>query len=245
MLNKNKLVEIKLGIDILQRVKAAAQTLCAIMIGLSLTACSNSPTPNYYTLSSTVQPLARSQVKLIEVMPIGLPDRLDRSPMVIQHASGESKILDNQRWTSSLATEMRDALSAGLQQRLGAVDRYNSGMLGGKVSYRVATEFSRFDIVERPNRSATDIDVNVAWMIKRVDPLVSATETTNRQNAATQQLNCRMAFSLAVPQQSKNPADFAITSRQALNQVVDGMSSTIIALDSQTKTNIAPTIKCN
>lgn len=241
----NKLAEIKLGLNIWQGRRVVGQSLCAIAMVLGLAACSSSPTPSYYTLSSTVQPLAYSQVRLIEVMPIGLPDRLDRSPMVIQYASGESKILDNQRWTSTLATEMRDALSAGLQQRLGAVDRYNSGMAGDKAAYRVATEFSRFDIVERPNRSATDIDVNVAWMIKRVDPFRSATETMSRQSAAAQQVNCRMAFSLSVPQQSKKPADFAATSRQALNQVVDGISESIVSMDSQRKTSIAPTINCS
>lgn len=41
---------------------------------LLIAACSGSPTPNYYTLANKVTPLPSSKVKVIEVLPVGLPD---------------------------------------------------------------------------------------------------------------------------------------------------------------------------
>lgn len=87
-----------------------------ILTGVFLNACSSSPTPNYYTLQAKATPITNSGVRVIEVMPVGLPDRLDRASIVVQDHQGRSKVLDNDRWTSTLSTQLRDGLSAGLQQ---------------------------------------------------------------------------------------------------------------------------------
>lgn len=143
-----------------------------VSLTIMLSACSSSTTPNYYTLVPKVTPIVSSNVRVIEVLPVGLPDRLNRAPLVIQNNNGQSKVLDNERWTSTLSAELRDGLSAGLQQKLGAVDRYSSGMTGGKVSYRIATDFSRFDIINNltSDKSNRAVEISVAWIIKREDP---------------------------------------------------------------------------
>ncbi|WP_213694926.1 membrane integrity-associated transporter subunit PqiC, partial [Acinetobacter baumannii] len=88
-----------------------------LLTAIAMTACSSSPTPNYYTLTPKVTPVSNSTVQVIEVLPVGIPDRLDRAPLVLQESNGKSTVLDNERWTSTLGTQLRDTLSAGLQQK--------------------------------------------------------------------------------------------------------------------------------
>ncbi len=218
-----------------------ALLLLSAAIGLGLSACSSSPTPSYYSLNPTVTPLASSNVRVIEVMPVGLPDRLNRAPMVIQDVTGKSNLQDNQRWTSTLGAELRDGLSAGLQQKLGAVDRYNSGMTGGKVSYRIATEFARFDIVEQAKPAETQIQVVVAWIIKRDDPNRPLTQASTAIGQANQQLSCRMAFNNAVASTGKNNnniPDIVNTSRSSLSQIVDAIAASVVASEAKTVMNM-------
>lgn len=198
-----------------------------------LSACSSSPVPNYYSLTTQVSPLANSKVTVIEVLPVGLPDRINRAPIVIQDASGKSQILDNERWTSTLAAELRDNLSAGLQQKLGAVDRYNSGMVGGKISYRVATDFSHFDIVST-TKTNRKVDVSVAWIVKRNDPTI----TLDQNSTQNQQLACRMSFAQTIPSNNQQMQDVVSTANSALNRVVDAISLSIVSLDSKKIANI-------
>ena len=198
-----------------------------------LPACSSSPVPNYYSLTTQVSPLANSKVTVIEVLPVGLPDRINRAPIVIQDASGKSQILDNERWTSTLAAELRDNLSAGLQQKLGAVDRYNSGMVGGKISYRVATDFSHFDIVST-TKTNRKVDVSVAWIVKRNDPTI----TLDQNSTQNQQLACRMSFAQTIPSNNQQMQDVVSTANSALNRVVDAISLSIVSLDSKKIANI-------
>ena len=119
------------------------------LTAVAMTACSSSPTPNYYTMSPKITAATKSTVQVIEVLPVGIPDRLDRAPLVLQDSSGKSTVLNNERWTSTMGTQLRDTLSAGLQQKLGAIDSYSSGLAGNNQPlYRVSTDFSHFDIVE-------------------------------------------------------------------------------------------------
>lgn len=201
---------------------------------LVIAACSGSPTPNYYTLANKVTPLPNSKVKVIEVLPVGLPDRINRAPLVIQETNGRSNILDNERWTSTLGSELRDNLSAGLQQKLGAVDRYNSGMIGGKVSYRVATDFSHFDIVNTASANTKNVEVSVAWIIKRNDPNI----TIDQNSTQNQQLACRMTFSQPVTASNPQISTIVSTASASLGRVIDAMAVSIAALDAKAPVRI-------
>lgn len=215
-------------------------------IGVGLTACSSSPTPNYYTLTPKTTPLVSSNIKLIEVMPVGLPDRLNQALLVLQDPNGKSTLLEEHRWASTLGSELRDGLSAGLQQKLGAVDRYSSGMTGGQVSYRIATEFSRFDIVENTKTSNIENEVVVAWIIKRNDPNRPLTLDPNAKGQPKQQLSCRMMFSNKVvqhaAQQGNKIPEIVSTSRDSLNRVVDAIAASVIAADQGRSSEIDGTV---
>ncbi|ENU23108.1 hypothetical protein F993_02256 [Acinetobacter proteolyticus] len=204
-----------------------------LSMALLLGACSSTPTPNYYTLATKVSPLANSKVRVIEVLPVGLPDRINRAPIVVQDAAGKSRILENERWTSTLGAELRDNLSAGLQQKLGAVDRYNSGMAGGKVSYRVATDFSHFDVVTA-DAAKKNVEVSVAWIIKRNDPNITLDQNSNQN----QQLACRMSFSQPIQEYNDSIQNVVSAASASLSRVVDAIALSIVASDTKTQINI-------
>ncbi|EPG36956.1 PqiC family protein [Acinetobacter colistiniresistens] len=210
------------------------QSSAVVLTMIGVVACSSTPTPNYYTLASKVSPLASSKVRVIEVLPVGLPDRIDRVSIVVQDAAGKSRILENERWTSTLGAELRDNLSAGLQQKLGAVDRYNSGMTGGKVSYRVATDFSHFDIVNASDAANKNVEVSVAWIIKRNDPNITL-DTNSNQN---QQLACRMSFSQPILSGQNQIQHIVSAASGSLNKVVDAIAQSIVASDSKAQANV-------
>lgn len=220
---------------------------------LGLSACSSTPVPSYYTITPTVSPLAHHQVKAIELLPVAVPDRLDRSQIVIQDTNGKSLLLDNQRWSSALSAELHDGLSSGLQQALGAVDRYNSGMVGYPVAYRIATDFSRFDVLKAAPVSklplAVDsysLNVAVAWMIKRLDPAQALVATAGKPVPdPSRQLSCRMSFTLAVNNHSRSYIpDVVAASRQSLSRIVEAMAQSVILLDQATGKVAIPDVSC-
>lgn len=202
-----------------------------VLMTVMLSACSSSTTPNYYTLAPKVTPIVSSNVRVIEVLPVGLPDRLNRAPLVIQNNNGQSKVLDNERWTSTLSAELRDGLSAGLQQKLGAVDRYSSGMTGGKVSYRIATDFSRFDIINNhaSDKSNRAVEISVAWIIKREDPFKVLSEKTNTNTI--NQLSCRMSFTQPVLNDLNKTQDVVNASSIGLSYVIDAVAASVNMVD--------------
>ncbi|WOE32883.1 MULTISPECIES: PqiC family protein [unclassified Acinetobacter] len=184
--------------------------------------------PQFYTLTPKLTPLASSPVKLIEVLPVGLPQRLDTSLMVLQKSNGVSYMLDQQRWTSSLSDELHSGLSAGLQQKLGAIDVYQNGLTGGKTWYTIATEFSRFDIVEHADKAATDIEVMAAWVIKRHD----ASPNKLSQGQYPHQLSCRMNFKNSVDS-GKDFVDIVKSYQNSLNRVIDAIAISTLAVDTK------------
>ncbi|MEB3752880.1 PqiC family protein [Acinetobacter sp. MD2(2019)] len=198
------------------------------LAALGLTACSSSVTPNYYTLAPRVVPTAQPTLRVIELLPVNLPDRLDRASLMINSEQGQAKILDNDRWTSNLAVELHDSLSAGLQQQLGAVDRYSSGMPNGKIAYRIATDFSRFDTIQSAsNPNHNRVEVEVSWTIK---PIIA--NPVNASNVA-RSLSCRMTFNQTIASPFKIP-DTVNASRSALNRVITAISNTVIASEKGT-----------
>ncbi len=222
--------------------------VCGLSAFILLAGCSSSNTPNYYSLSPQVAPLVQAnQVRVIEVLPVGLADRLNRIPLVIQTPRGESLVLNEDRWTSTLSAELRDGLSAGLQQKLGAFDRYNSGMTGGKAAYRIAVDFARFDFVDsqatavskKADARADQIAVVVAWTLKLDDPHRPLSAPKNAKDIPTDhQLNCRMQWTQQIATSNPKLLDVVDSSRQSLNQVVEGIASSVIAFERNSKPSV-------
>jgi uncharacterized lipoprotein YmbA len=144
-------------------------------------------------------PATNSTVQVIEVLPVGIPDRLDRAPLVLQDSSGKSTVLNNERWTSTGYAITR-YLVGGFAAKIGAIDSYSSGLSGNNQPlYRVSTDFSHFDIVDK-----SYINIAVSWVVKRQIPPTQL-ESTNPKviTNAGSQLNCRIAFKQPIDQKAK------------------------------------------
>ena len=244
MLKLKSKLKLKAKPKLMQGIHVTAKLGLGVGMVTLLMACSSSKTPNFYSLTPTLSPAVKSnKVRMIEVLPVGLADRLNRIPLVIQNPNGQSKVLHDDRWTSTMAAELRDGLSAGLQQQLGAVDRYNSGMTGGQAAYRIAADFSHFDFVERA-ANQREVVVAAAWTIKFDDPNRPLSNPKNAQTIPpSNQLSCRYAFNQAVPKgQSLN--DIVKTSRDSLAQVVQAVTQSVLHLENKTVLSIA-SLSCN
>ncbi len=201
-----------------------------VSASLLLGACSTSSTPNYYTLISSVVAIPSNALRVIEVLPVGLPDRLDRTQIVLQEASGQSQVLDQQRWTSTLSSELRDGLSAGLQQRLGAVDRYRSGSTTTLPVYRIATDFSHFDVVR--DQSGVNVNVAATWTINRVQNVSGTTAAVQSKS----QVACRIAFNTLANTKKFSEVNALVgASRQSLDRVANAISASVLVLEGGVK----------
>ncbi|WP_151980181.1 PqiC family protein [Acinetobacter guerrae] len=214
------------------------------IVGVLVSACSSSPTPNYYTLQSKVTPIVNSGVRVIEVLPVGLPDRLDRASIVVQDHQGKSKVLDNDRWTSTLSTQLRDGLSAGLQQKLGAVDRYNSGMTAGQMAYRIAADFSNFDVIDDSthrmlsNSENHYINVMVTWIIKADVPVAMTASASPQTNLQNHSLSCRTSFTVPIQGESRKINNIVAASTQSLNRIIENIADSVVMMNAKKVVNI-------
>ena len=212
--------------------------ITSIALGILLGGCSLSSTPNYYTLSTATKLTPSAALRVIEVLPVSLPDRLDRVQMVIQDPAGQAKILDLQRWTSTLSAELHDGLSSGLQQQLGAVDRYSSGMATTQPVYRIGANFSHFDLYGHSTiggkMSGDAIDVAVTWTINRLESI--SADTTTKPPTAQPQLACRMSFYLDADSIASTGMSRTIAlSHQAINKVSTAVSASVLTYEGGAK----------
>lgn len=138
-------------------------------VGLAvLTACA-SPPPHFYTLGADAQGMMTDSIASptfrIDVRPVKVPAAVARSQLVVQVNPSQVKVLEDDRWASSLQDEIRYALSAGVSQRVGAsgppdakaVDR------GEDVpDYQVAVDVQRFE-----SWPDSHVLVDVVWNVRR------------------------------------------------------------------------------
>ncbi|WP_211461382.1 PqiC family protein [Collimonas silvisoli] len=129
-------------------VNLSAELLLAAAV---LAGCA-SPEPRYYTLASAPMVGAAAPTTIqskeplsIEVPPVRVPERLNRSNLVLGNGHGKLRLMELDRWSAPLPDELRDALSQRLQTSLGAVDTYHQGRSGGTPVYRVTVEVARMD----------------------------------------------------------------------------------------------------
>lgn len=93
-----------------QRIAAAGLLAC----GLALAGCASAPIAYYTLMPSTTATQAQPPADpvRIEVLPVALPEMLDRPQMVVRQGEAGVSVLDRVRWASPLSDELRAALSA-------------------------------------------------------------------------------------------------------------------------------------
>ncbi|MDP9156012.1 MAG: PqiC family protein [Pseudomonadota bacterium] len=133
----------------------------------ALAACSSSPPARFYTLGggsgdSTVRTTAPASFYL-ELAPVDMPPQVAKNQMVVQDGTAQVRVLEDQRWASLPADEVRRALSADLSQQLGAIDVYGTPHPDGAAVYRVKVNVQRFE--SSPGKRAL---IDAVWSVRGV-----------------------------------------------------------------------------
>ncbi|WP_077001661.1 membrane integrity-associated transporter subunit PqiC [Variovorax sp. KK3] len=149
----------------------AIGAVAAIAALLALAGCAANNPPQYYSLAesdSSPRAMASGANGFIELAPLAMPERLARPQMVVREkgadAGAQVRILDQHRWASSFESELRDALSSAIAQRLGAVDATRSARPRIQPGLRIAVQVQQFDAVE-----GSRVDAGFGWTLRRTE----------------------------------------------------------------------------
>ncbi|WP_054927369.1 membrane integrity-associated transporter subunit PqiC, partial [Burkholderia sp. E168m22] len=147
------------------RVNGFASGAAAALAALALAACS-SPPARFYTLSpaDAAAPLRTAPANpafLIEVPSVGVPEQVAKSQLVVQKNAAQVDVLEQERWASPPADEIRRALSDDLAAQLGTIDVANSAYPAGVPVYRISVNVQRFE--SWPGKRAA---VDAVWSVR-------------------------------------------------------------------------------
>jgi uncharacterized protein len=131
---------------------------------LALAACSASAPPvRLHTLMPAElaprDPAASRSPIVIALEPIRLPAQVDQPQWLVRLPDDSLAVLEQERWASPLADELRQALLEELAARYGAVEG-RAAATGSTAVLRVGVELRRFDSI--PGREAR---IEAAWTI--------------------------------------------------------------------------------
>ncbi|MCA8062617.1 membrane integrity-associated transporter subunit PqiC [Burkholderia sp. AU38729] len=147
------------------RVNGFASGAAAAVAALALAACS-SPPARFYTLSpaDAAAPLRTAPANpafLIEVPAVGVPEQVAKNQLVVQKNAAQVDVLEQERWASPPADEIRRALSDDLAAQLGTIDVANSATPPGVPVYRISVNVQRFE--SWPGKRAA---VDAVWSVR-------------------------------------------------------------------------------
>ena len=160
-------------------------SLACVLAALTLAACAAAPV-RYYSLAGAPQgrvtgpvdagSAARQQIHF-EVGPVGVPDRLAKPQMVVRDQGSEAgagastrvRVLEQQRWSSSFDSELRDAFGNAIAARARAVDVTRGGRLPGHPVYRIAIRVQHYEAI-----LDDQVRARFGWTITRSDDARSA-----------------------------------------------------------------------
>ncbi|MTJ83432.1 MAG: membrane integrity-associated transporter subunit PqiC [Telmatospirillum sp.] len=147
------------------------RTVLPLVLGVALSSCA-SPPVRYYSLVAPSVPAASGPARmLVEVLPVAVPERINRTDMVLNGADGRLDIRQTDRWAALPADEIGLLVDDALWRRLAAADSYRAPqpvVAGGVPQYRLALHVERFD-------AGTQAVVDASWIVRRLPQGPSAT----------------------------------------------------------------------
>jgi uncharacterized protein len=139
-------------------------TLGAGGLARSPAASTNLLDPASFTTSATsATQHAASLAFLIEVPPVDVPSQVARNQLVVQTGEARVDVLEQERWASLPADEIRRALSGDLAARLGTFDVYGAPYPNGVPVYRISVNVRRFE--SWPDSRAV---LDAVWSVRAV-----------------------------------------------------------------------------
>jgi uncharacterized lipoprotein YmbA len=142
-------------------------SLGALLLAAALTGCGTSPAPRYHALGIVTPAQASGGARLlVEILPVAVPERLNREEMVLTGDAGQLDVRDGDHWAAPLPDEIRQILTDTLWRRLWAADVYQAPVkptTDGLPQYRLALRVERFEAT--PGRSAV---VEGSWTARKL-----------------------------------------------------------------------------
>lgn len=174
-------------------------TLCATLL---LAACGSSPKTQFYTLTpaGAVPMSAVPAGYFAAVLPVQVPEALDRPQLVIYDAGNQVQVLEQSRWAGSLKDEIRLALVNTLQRR-GISNIHGAPVPENRPTYRITLAVNILRVAAQP-----PAQWQATWSLRSVDGKRSAVctasgsdtagEAVESYRAAVAALSARVADSL-------------------------------------------------
>jgi uncharacterized lipoprotein YmbA len=154
----------------------AALLPLALALALALTGCASAPPEHFYSLSNglgtpaaiaAAEPgagrAAAAPPYYIEVQAVSVPQQVARSQLVVTQAAGRIDLLEQERWSAPLASEIGQALSQAITGELGTIDVFRTPTPDQATVYRISTNVQRFE--SAPGQYAL---VDAVWSVRAV-----------------------------------------------------------------------------
>ncbi len=126
-------------------------TITALAGAALLAGCASAPS-HFYTLSGDAdavtagRSLPANPAFLIQVPAVNVPEQVAKNQLVVQRGDvAQVDVLEEDRWASPPADEIRRALSSALTRRLGTIDVADAPAPPGVPVYRVSVDVQRFE----------------------------------------------------------------------------------------------------
>jgi hypothetical protein len=139
-------------------------TLPALLATVTLSGCRNpSPTMVFHTLTPTAPLSQEKQAWGLEIMPVQLPELLQRSPIVLRTGTGTHRLSGTHRWGNTLEKDLQRVLAENLAALLGttSVVPYPQGD-SVKAAFRISLDVSRCD-----GEPGGTLHFRGTWMIQK------------------------------------------------------------------------------
>ncbi len=138
----------------------------ATVMGLAALSACASPPAHFYTLGTDGEPTRESVTVSpafwMDMHVVKVPVSVARSQIVVQDDAARVRILEDERWASPLADEIRNALLAVATRQVGGPNTHQPGHAEDARTYQVSVDVRRFE--SWPGSHAL---IDVTWSVSK------------------------------------------------------------------------------
>ncbi len=148
-----------------------AVVLLILGMVLSASGCARATQERFYTLSDSMPDGTEDapiRNDFVEILPVSLPELLDRPQVVLYDEAGRVRILEEDRWAAALKSEIRRSIGEKVRHQLGMIDIYHTpvphaGSAKGK-TYRITLSVESFKVA--PGHGTI---MQAVWVVRSID----------------------------------------------------------------------------
>ena len=143
--------------------KTTKRCLLSLLIAVAglLTACVNTPLPEYYVLTPERGDVsARLPDLAVGVGPITIPETVNRQNIVTPQNSNKLNVAEYHRWSEPLRENISRVVITNLAERLGVNKLYAYPWLRKQIDYT-----TQIDVLQMTGRPGKDVYFQVRWQV--------------------------------------------------------------------------------